>query len=153
MSSDASPVDLAALVHQAPDAMIFADLQGVIRTWNAAAERIFGHAATTAVGQSLDIIIPEQLREQHWAGYDRALADGDTKYKGQSLPTKSMKADGSQFYVELSFAIIHGSDGAVVGALAHARDITERFERDRAMRRRLRELEASEQAAADQPGV
>jgi PAS domain S-box-containing protein len=153
MSSDATDVDLAALVHQAPDAIIFADLEGVIRTWNAAAERIFGHAAAEALGQNLDIIIPEQLREAHWTGYDRALAAGDTKYKGQSLPTKAVKADGSQFYVELSFAIIHGPDGAVIGALAHARDITERFERDRTMRRRLRELEASEQSAPDQPGV
>jgi hypothetical protein len=64
------------------------------------------------------------------------------------LPTKAVKADGTQFYVELSFAIIHGPDGKVAGALAHARDITERFERDRDMRRRLRDLEASAAAAA-----
>jgi PAS domain S-box-containing protein len=135
--------DAAVLVHQAPDAMIYADLNGLIRGWNPAAERIFGHAATAAIGQNLDIIIPEPLGAAHWKGYDRALAAGDTKYRGQSLPTKALKADGSQFYVELSFSIIHGDDGAVIGALAHARDITVRFERDRATRRRLRELEGA----------
>jgi PAS domain S-box-containing protein len=141
-------IEPALLVDQAPDAIIFAGLDGKIASWNPSATRIFGFAPEAAVGQSLDIIIPESLREAHWAGYERALAAGDTKYKGQALPTKAVKADGTQFYVELSFAIIHGPDGKVAGALAHARDITERFERDRDMRRRLRELEASAAAAA-----
>jgi PAS domain S-box-containing protein len=57
-----------------------------------------------------------------------------------------MRANGPEFYVELSFAIVH-SGGAVVGAMATARDITERFERDRASRRRLRELEAQVEGA------
>jgi PAS domain S-box-containing protein len=134
-------VDPAVVLQQAPDAMIFADRDGIIRIWNPAAERIFGFTADAALGKDLNIIIPESLQESHWAGYDRALADGDTKYRGQSLPTKAMRADGSQTYVELSFAIIHAEDGAVIGALAHARDITARFERERESRRRLRELE------------
>jgi PAS domain S-box-containing protein len=150
MSFQTEQVDPAVLVTQAPDAMIYADLEGMIRAWNPAAERIFGHAATAAIGQNLDIIIPESLREAHWKGYDRALAAGETKYRGQSLPTKALKADGSQFYVELSFSIVHGGDGEVIGAMAHARDITERFERDRAMRRRLRELEAADGSQSDQ---
>jgi PAS domain S-box-containing protein len=144
---DGNAVDLASLVVQAPDAMIFADRDGVVRVWNPAAERIFGYPAAAAIGQNLDIIIPEKLREAHWTGYDRALAAGDTKYRGQSLPTRALKQDGSEIYVELSFAIVHGGDGAVVGAMAQARDITERFERDRAMRRRLRELEKAPDTA------
>ena len=139
-------IDLALLVEQAPDAVIFAGTDGVIRVWNGAAERIFGFVASDAVGRDLNIIIPESLQESHWAGYDRALAAGDTKYRGQSLPTKALRKDGSTIYVELSFAIVRGRDGAVIGALAHARDITERFEREREMRRRLRELETSAQA-------
>ena len=141
MTTDTTPVDAAALVHQAPDAIIFAGSDGVIRVWNPAAERIFGFTAEAAIGQDLNIIIPENLRDKHWEGYDRALAAGDTKYRGQSLPTKALKADGSTIYVELSFAIIHGPAGDVIGAMAQARDITERFERDRAARRRLRELQ------------
>jgi PAS domain S-box-containing protein len=131
----------AMLVEQGPDAVIYADLQGLIRVWNPAAERIFGRAAADAVGQRLDIIIPEPLRDAHWQGYARAIEAGDTKYRGQSLPTKALKADGSAFYVELSFSILRAPDGNVLGAMAQARDITERFERDRVTRRRLRELE------------
>ena len=59
-----------------------------------------------AVGQDLNIIIPESFQERHWTGYDRALAAGETKYRGQSLPTKARKADGTEFYVELSFEIV-----------------------------------------------
>ena len=137
-----APFDLAILVEQSPDATIFADLDGIIRTWNLAAERIFGWTQGSAIGQRLDIIIPESLRERHWVGYARALLAGDTKYRGQSLPTKSMRSDGTPIYVELSFGIVHAADGAVVGAMAQARDITERFEHEKVSRRRLRELEA-----------
>ncbi len=126
------------LIDQAPDAVIFAGTDGVIVEWNAAAEVMFGHARAEAVGQSLDIIIPERFREQHWTGFDRALAAGDTKYRGKALPTRSMRKDGSTLYVELTFAIIKDGDGAVTGALALSRDITERYERERAQRQRER---------------
>ena len=129
------------LLDQGPDAVIFAGTDGLIAYWNAAAERIFGHTSDAAMGQSLDIIIPEQYREAHWTAYDRALADGDTKYRGQSLATRSVRADGEKIYVELSFGIIKDAAGASIGAIATARDITERFTADREMRRKLRELE------------
>jgi PAS domain S-box-containing protein len=140
------PAVTALLVEQAPDAVIFAGKDGLIEEWNTAAAQMFGHSAEDVLGKSLDIIIPEQFREAHWKGFDRALGDGDTKYRGKALPTRAIKANGDVFYVELSFAIVHDASGAVIGALAHARDITERFEQDRANRRRLRELE--EQAKA-----
>lgn len=131
-----------AIIEQAPDALIFADRAGVVRSWNAAAERIFGHSAAEAVGQNLDLIVPEQFREAHWAGYERAVAEGVSKYAGQALPTRAARSDGEQIYVELSFSIAHAEGGEVVGALAMVRDITERFTADRAERRRVRELEA-----------
>jgi PAS domain S-box-containing protein len=150
MNDKLTIADIAqTIVEQAPDGIIFAGLDGVIRTWNDAAERIFGFTPNAAIGQRLDIIIPESLREAHWTGDARAHAAGDTKYRGQALPTKSLRADGTTMYVELSFAIIHAADGAVIGALASARDITTRFEHDRTMRRRLRELEALQPAAPD----
>lgn len=136
------PSIAALLVAQAPDAMIFAGTDGIIQVWNTAATELFGFPAEKAIGQNLDIIIPESFRERHWTGFDRALAAGESKYRGQSLPTRAMRAGGEQFYVELSFAIIKDASGTVVGALANARDITERFENDRQQRRRLRELEA-----------
>ena len=153
MTSGTGAADISFLVDQAPDGMIFAGMDGVISVWNAAAERIFGFTAEAAIGQDLNIIIPEGLRDAHWTGYDRALAAGDTKYRGQSLPTKALNADGSQIYVELSFAIVHDRDGAVIGALAGARDVTERFERDRDLRRRLRALEHPSGPPADAPST
>ncbi len=129
------------LFEQAPDAVIFADKTGVIREWNDAATRTFGHPRDQVIGHSLDIIVPEQFREAHWRGYDRALKAGDTKYRGQALPTRATLNDGSTIYVELTFSIVHAADGPVVGALAHARDITERWTTEREQRRRLRELE------------
>jgi PAS domain S-box-containing protein len=128
------------LVDQSPDAMVYADREGVIREWNAAATRIFGHEREAALGQTLDLIVPERFREAHWRGYDRALADARTKYEGRSMPTRSMRADESTIYVELSFGMIEEA-GTVVGVLATARDITERFQQERDERTRVRALE------------
>jgi PAS domain S-box-containing protein len=131
----------ANLVEHSPHAVILAGADGAVMVWNEAAERIFGYSAEEAMGQSLDIIVPEKFREAHWTGYDHALAAGETKYAGKAMPTKAVRKDGKEIYVELSFAMIHQGD-EVVGALALAQDITERFESDRAQRRRVRELEA-----------
>ena len=132
--------DLLTLLHdQAPDAVIFAGTDGVIQTWNVAATRLFGHSQEEAVGQSLDLIIPERFRDAHWKGFDRALADGATKYSGQALPTRSETKDGKTIYVELTFAIVKDASGGVIGALAHARDITERFLREREQRQQAQQ--------------
>jgi PAS domain S-box-containing protein len=139
-----------SLINQAPDAMIFADLEGAIREWNPAAERIFGYTSEEALGKSLDLIVPEKFRKAHWAGYERALAAGETKYRGQVLPTRSVRKDGTTIYVELSFAIIKDAHDTVIGALSHARDITERWAEERERRQRLQELERQ---LADGPGT
>lgn len=125
------------LIEQSPDAVIFADSAGIIRIWNTAAERIFGFTKNDALGANLNIIIPERLRDAHWRGFERALAERTTKYAGQALPTKAVRSDGSQIYVELTFAIVIDAKGDVLGALAHARDITKRFEKERADRKNL----------------
>ena len=134
------------IIRQAADAVIFADTDGVIRRWNEAATRIFGYSGAQALGQSLDIIIPEKLRAAHWAGYQAAIAATSTKYAGQSLPTKAIRSDGSEMYVELSFSIISDNTGAALGALAIARDITARFAEERKLRQRLAEFEKGKPA-------
>lgn len=131
------------LIDQLPDAVIYADAQGTIRSWNAAAGRIFGFSADEAIGANLDIIIPERFREAHWRGFERAMADRQTQYVGQSLPTRSQRKDGTPIVVELGFAIVLSDDKAI-GALATARDITQRFEKERADRKRLQDLEAGQ---------
>ena len=130
-----------AIVKHAPDAIILADTQGVIRLWNESAARIFGHAEHEALGQSLDLIIPDRLRAAHWQGFDKALASGVTKYAGQVLTTRSMHKDGRTLYVDLGFALLRDESGAVTGVLATARDATTSFNTQKALRARIAELE------------
>ena len=139
----------AALVAQLPDALIYADRDGAIRIWNAAAERVFGHRECDVVGRSLDIIIPERLRKAHWAGFHAAIESGHEKYAGRVLTTRSVHEDGSRLYVDLAFALVRDDAGAVVGVLATARDCTARYEEDRALRARLSELEAGSKENPD----
>lgn len=136
-----SPELASWLIEQSPDAMIYSDIQGRVRVWNAAASKMFGFSAEQAIGQSLDIIIPDKLRKAHWRGFDAAIAAGVTKHSGKPMPTKALRADGSEFYTEMGFALIFNNQGEVVGTVAQARDITERFEKGRAERQRLQELE------------
>ena len=130
-----------ALVAQAPDAIIFADREVRIVAWNAGAERVFGHAVTDVVGQSLDVIIPEHLRRAHWDAFDRALATGTTRHDGRAIVTRSMRADGTKIYVEISFALVKDAAGAVIGSIAIARDASERHTAEVASRTRIAELE------------
>jgi PAS domain S-box-containing protein len=119
------------LIEQSPDAVVFADTEGIIRVWNSAAERIFGFSRDAVLGTSMNILIPERFREAHWRGFRRAIVERSTKYQGQVLSTRSVRADGARIYVELSFAIILDAEGEVLGVLAHARDVTKRFEQER----------------------
>ncbi|MBB3190000.1 PAS domain-containing protein [Halomonas cerina] len=141
MASEPLPGLAQALIEQSPEFVIFSDDSGIIQVWNGAAERTFGFSKDEAVEKSLDIIIPESLREAHWRGFARAIAEGATQYSGKSLPTKALRSDGARIYVEFGFSIVLDAKGRVLGALATGRDITERFEKERANRKRLQELE------------
>lgn len=125
-SDDFSSDLFHAIVEQSPDAMIYADLDGIIRVWNRAAEAIFGYAAAEVLGHNLDVIIPERFRAAHWAGFHKAVEAGQTKYSGRVLTTRSLHKDGRKLYVDLSFGLIKNSAGIVTGALAIGRDSTER---------------------------
>jgi PAS domain S-box-containing protein len=130
------------LVEQAPDAVIFADAQGAIRIWNGRAQQIFGYAASEALGESLNIIIPERLRAAHWRGFEAALTTRQTKYAGRVLTTRSVHKDGRTLYVDLSFALIDDANGNVLGVLAIARDATERYLEHKKLLDRVGQLEA-----------
>lgn len=144
MSNNIADLDLAlskAIVDQAPDAIIFADHAGMIQVWNSGAERIFGHAAADVIGGPLDIIIPERMLQAHNKGFDHAVSTGEMKYVDKVLTTRSMHKDGSQIYIDMSFGMVRNEEGKILGALAVARDITERFNNDKAQRLRVAELE------------
>jgi PAS domain S-box-containing protein len=130
-----------AIVAQTPDAIVFADREGVIRLWNRGAEVLFGFAASEAVGASLDIIIPERFREAHWSGFRRAVAAGQVRHGARVRTTRAIHRFGHKLYVELSFALVHDASGAVIGSVAVGRDCGDRFLAEKAMRERLAQLE------------
>ena len=124
------------LVTQAADAIVYADDQGLIRLWNAGAERIFGYPETEAIGQSLDIIIPENQRKRHWDGFGRTLVTGITRYGADSLlSVPAIRKDGFRVSVEFTILPFHGETGKIVGMAAIMRDVTARFEELKALRK------------------
>jgi len=116
------------------EAVIHADRQGLIALWNPAAETMFGFSAAEAIGQSLDIIIPERLREAHWRGFNAAIASGRTRLNGRPTVTRALHKSGATLYVEMSFAMVCATSGEVIGSVAVARDATERVQREKAAR-------------------
>src|SRR5262249_3253306 len=130
------------IVDEAQDAISCADPEGAIRLWNAGAEALFGYSADEALGQSLDLIIPERLRPRHWEGYHRVMETGMTKYGRELLSVPGIRNDGTRVSLEFSIALLRDEAGMPVGIAAILRDVTERFESDRALRQRLTELEA-----------
>lgn len=130
------------LVETTADAVIVADGAGRIQLWNAGAEALFGYRAAEAVGQTLDLIVPERLRERHWAGYRRVMATGVTHYGRELLAVPAQRKDGTRLSVESSLALLRDEAGALRGAAAILRDVTERRLQEQALRERLATLEA-----------
>ena len=128
------------ILRSMPEALIFADLQGIIRLWNPGAETVFGFAATEALGQSLDLIIPERLRKAHWEGFNKAIVRGGTLPGRTSLITRSLHKSGEPIYVDMSFAMVKNMAGQMLGSMAVARDATKRFLEEKNLRRQLAEL-------------
>jgi PAS domain S-box-containing protein len=123
------------------DAVVLCDRDGVIRFWNAAAERLFGFAPTEALGSSLDLIIPERLRGRHWAGFDKALATGRTRYEHDVLRVPATHKDGRALSIAFTVGLLLGPERKVTGLVAVIRDDTKRFAEERDLRKRLAELE------------
>ena len=121
----------AGILDDVADALIYADRSGTIIRWNRASTTLFGFTADEALGQSLDLIIPEHLREAHWRGFDAALESGTMKLAGRPTLTRAQHKDGRKLYIEMTFALVKDAGGAVLGSAAMARDVTERVLRER----------------------
>jgi PAS domain S-box-containing protein len=130
-----------AVVREAPEAIVVSDPNGIIVLWNAGAERVFGYPAAEALGQSLDLIIPEKQRSRHWAGYEKTMATGVTKYGDSLLKVPATHRDGGRLSIEFSVALLRDAEGKIVGITAIIRDSTERWTADRELRARLAEAE------------
>jgi PAS domain S-box-containing protein len=125
-----------SILEQIADAVIYADETGTIRRWNQAAVALFGYDAAEAVGQNLDVIIPEHLRAAHWRGFEAAMSSGAMKLQGRPTLTRAAHKTGRKLYVEMTFALVKGEAGGPThGAVAVARDVTERIEQQRASAR------------------
>jgi len=139
------------LAREAPDAIVYADSQGVIRFWNHGAERVFGFAEGEALGQSLDIIIPERLRARHWAGYTATMRSGLTRYgAGEILAVPATHRDGRRISVEFTVLPFRDEAGRMIGIAAILRDVTARFEEMRLLRAQISQ---SGQSSAISGGV
>ena len=124
------------ILDQAADAVICTDRSGTIIRWNRACSALFGYSAEETLGQSVELIIPERLRAAHRSGFDAAMAKGATKLEGRPTLTRALHKSGRRLYVEMTFAIVKGdAESEVLGAVAMARDVTERVERERAATR------------------
>ena len=119
------------IVEGAGDAVLFADREGRIRFWNAGAAAMFGWSAVEALGNSMDLIIPERLRGRHWGGWDEVMKTGHTRYGRDILAVPASRKDGAPLSIEFTIQMIGTTRASIVGASAIIRDVTDRFTRDR----------------------
>jgi len=135
-------IDMNALVGAMGDAVVVCDVKGHVIVWNPGAERIFGWTAAEALGQRMDMIVPERLRKRHWDGYDQSMATGKTKYAHDVLRVPAVDKAGRAMSIAFTVFMMHGPDGKVSACGSVIRDETDRFAEDRALKKRLAELEA-----------
>ena len=136
------------IVADAADAILYAERDGVIRYWNAGAERVFGFSAAEAIGRNLDVIVPERLRDRHWKGWDHVLETGVSRYgAGETLSVPATRKDGSTVSVDFTIVVLRDEAGKILGFGAILRDVTARFEREKALGKRLKELQEKLAAA------
>lgn len=141
VGSDAGLQLFEAIVAQTPDAIIFADCDGLVRVWKRGAEAVFGFSAAEVIGYGLDIIIPERFRRAHWEGFRQAIASGRTRHGDHLRTTRATHKLGHRLYVDLSFGLVTSGAGSVIGWVAVGRECSARYLSEKALRDRLADLE------------
>jgi PAS domain S-box-containing protein len=137
--------ELAAVIRSLADAIVIAGAEGDIVFWNDAAVRLFGWSAAEAVGQSLDLIIPERLRQRHWTGYRETMRTGHTDYGDRLLEVPALHRDGRTLSVGFTVTLLtrdgESSPHAIVAVL---RDETERWQERRRLRAEVQRLSGND---------
>ena len=128
---------LTAIVQSSDDAIVSKTLEGVITSWNAGAERIFGYTAAEAIGQPIFLIIPDDRRMEE----EEVLARLRRGERVEHFETVRRTKDGRQIAISLSVSPVMDEQGNVIGASKVARDISERLRAQEALRRAHDELE------------
>lgn len=136
---------LAEIVESSDDAIISKTLDGTITSWNRGAERIYGYSPEEAIGNSITILVPQQL-EDEVSGFLKKVRDGDSIEHFQS--TRQTK-DGRMIDVSLTISPIRNPDGQVVGASTIARDVTERTQIERERELAREEADRANQAKSE----
>lgn len=130
------------IVENSPMAIMFADREGKILLWNSGAETVFGYTAKEALGQSLDLIVPEKQRQRHWEGWHKVMASGVTKYGRDPLAVPAMRKDGSRISIEFNVVLVRTDSGELAGVAATVQDVTARWQKQKELNARLAALEA-----------
>ena len=141
-------IDPAALLEALADAVMVCDAEGAIVLWNPACERMFGHSEAEVLGKTMDMIIPERLRARHWEGYHKTMATGITKYGTDVLRVPAVDKQGRTMSIAFTVAMLHAPGGKVSAIASIIRDETSRFNDERALKKRVAELEAQLAAKA-----
>ena len=146
-----STIEFRQLVEVVGDAIMASDASGAITLWNPASERMFGYTESEALGQSLDLIIPQRQQQRHWDGYHKTMQTGVTRYGNDVLRVPAVHKDGHSLSIAFTVALLHAPDGTISNIVAVIRDESSRFAEDRALRKRLMELEAQLAKSATDP--
>ena len=134
-------IDLSQLIDCVGDAVIVADAHEKIVLWNAAATRIFGYSEEEALGNTLDLIVPERQRQKHTEGYSKSMETGTTRYGTTLLKVPAKHKDGHTLSIAFTVGMLFDEKNQANGVAAVIRDETERFAEERALKKRLSELE------------
>ena len=134
-------IDLSQLVGCVGDAIIVVDAHEKIVMWNPAATRIFGYSEVEALGNTLDLIVPERQRHRHNEGCRKSMETGITRYGTSLLKVPALHQNGSMLSIAFTVGMLFDEHQKVNGIVAVIRDETERFAEERALKKRLLELE------------
>jgi PAS domain S-box-containing protein len=134
-------IDLSQLVQSVGDAVIVVDAHEKIVLWNPAATRIFGYSETEALGNTLDLIVPERQRHRHNEGCRKSMETGITRYGTSLLKVPALHKDGSMLSIAFTVGMLFDEHQKVNGIVAIIRDETERFAQERALKKRIADLE------------
>lgn len=121
--------------------MVVADAQERIILWNPAATRLFGYSAEEALGQTLDLIVPERQRHLHHEGYKKSMETGSTRYGASLLKVPALHKDGRTLSIAFTVGMLFDDQQQASGVVAVIRDETERFAQERALKKRIADLE------------
>lgn len=135
-------IDFREVVYALGDGVIACDKGGKIIVWNGAATRIFGFTEEEALGQSLDLIVPERQRQRHWEGYDKTMETGVTRYGNDVLRVPALHKDNKPLSIAFTVSMLRSPEGEVTAIIAAVRDETERWSEERKLRARVTQLEA-----------